>query len=229
MKHLALIVALLPLFVTAADPTDPPAAPVPAGSPAQAATAPAGTATNRVLIGRVSVDPATRTVLVTGFVNQVEGIVELLACGTGGKRHESVFVLQAAAVDLQAALLLIGATNGPPMAEMGKGPPAGSLLSVQVQLGTGGTGAVQAAAIYLRHTEKGPLPADTPWVFTGSMEEQGEFKASIEESFVASYWDPWAIINIGSAMGAEDDFLAVNRETVPPLETPVTFLIRCRP
>lgn len=228
MKHLALIVGLQALSTAVAAPatTAPASDPVSAGSPAAAA---AGLSTSLVQVGRATVDPATRTVLVTGFVNQVEGIVELLACGTGGKRHESVFVLQAAAVDLQAALLLIGATNGPPMAELGKGPPVGSQLSVDVQLGTGGTGAVHAAAVYLRHTEKGPLPPDTPWVFTGSMEEQGEFKASIEESFVASYWDPWAIINIGSAMGAEDDFLAVNRDAVPPLETPVTFLIRCRP
>lgn len=218
MNQLVLLMLLSTVAASAAVPTAtnvPPSAAAPS--------------TNLVQIGRVCVDPVSRTVLVTGFVNQVEGIVELLACGTGGKRHESVFVLQAAAVDLQAALLLIGATNGTPMAEMGKGPPSGQLLSVDVQLGTGGTGAVQAAAVFLRHTERGPLPADTPWVFTGSMEEQGEFKASIEESFVASYWDPWAIINIGSAMGAEDDFLAVNRERVPPLETPVTFLIRCRP
>ena len=220
---------LLRLLVVAALPA---VADVATNTPAPAAPAPPmvlGPATNWIALGRVQVDPLTKTVIATGFVNQVEGLVELLVCGPGGKRHESVFVLQSAAADLQSALLLIGATNGPAMTEMGKGPPSGRAVTIEVQTGAPGTGVVQSAAVFLRHTEKGVLPADTPWVFTGSVLEQGEFKAAVEESFVASYWDPWAIINIGSPLGAEDDFLAVNRELIPAIETPVTLLFRCRP
>ncbi|MFH0954275.1 MAG: hypothetical protein V1873_08095, partial [Verrucomicrobiota bacterium] len=65
-------------------------------------------------LGGVRIDPASRTVLATGWVNQVVGLIELLACGPGGKTHESVFVLDVNPLDLQAGLLLLGLRPGTP-------------------------------------------------------------------------------------------------------------------
>ena len=224
MRTLLLFAVLSALSAAGAGPADAGTA-----APAGFAVPALGPATNWVRLGRVSVDPVSKTVIATGFVNQVQGLIELLVCGPGGKRHESVFVMEAGATDLQSAMLLIGATNGPPMKEVGMGPPSGRPVDVLVQFGVAGTGAVHAAAVFAKHSKLGPLPPTTPWLFTGSVMEQGEFKASIEESFVVTYWDPWAIINLGLEIGASDEDLTVNPDGLPPLETPVTFLIRCRP
>jgi hypothetical protein len=200
-----------------------------AGQAAPAPAASLGPPKDWVRLGRVQVDPVSRTVVATGFVNQVEGIVELLACGMQGKRHESVFVLEADAMDLQSALLLIGASNGPPMTALGVGPPRGTALTLHIQTGVPGTGTLVGAAAYLRHSTRGALDPATPWIFTGSKVEEGAFKAQAEESYLATYWDPWAIINLGDEVGGSDDYLTVNKDVVPAQETPVTFLIRCRP
>ena len=75
---------------------------------------------------------------------------------------------------------------------------------------------------------KSALP-ETPWIFTGSIFLEGEFKASAEESLVVTYWDPWAIINIALSCGTNDEILIVNTNTVPPLKTPVSMRMKATP
>ena len=83
-------------------------------------------------LGAVRLDAATKTVIATGWVNQTDGAVEVLACGPKGKVHESVFVLALNPLDLQAALLLAGLKGGEPMPDIGVGPPNGSPLDIYV-------------------------------------------------------------------------------------------------
>ena len=52
------------------------------------------------------------------------------------------------------------------------------------------------------------LPS-TPWIFTGSVFEDGEFKALAEQSLVMTYWDPWGIINLPLPCGSNDEILVV--------------------
>lgn len=178
-----------------------------------------------VRVGTVQVDVQTRVVVVTGYVKQVEGAIELLACGPGGKVHESVLVLELNPLDLQTALLLIGAQAGPPMPELGVGPPRGDRLSIWVQWEQGGRPQVlplEELAYEWRHRR---ALRTAGWIFTGSVFVDGKFKALAEESLIATYWDPWAIVNVASPLGADDEALSVNRAWVPPLHTPVTLLL----
>ncbi len=176
--------------------------------------------------GSVQVDPVLRCVLVTGYVNQVEGAIELMACGPGGKVHESVLVLQVNPVDLQAALLLVGLQAGPPMPDLGRGPPQGDRVLIWVQWEQDGR-PYSLPLEQLAWEWRRERPLKVPgWVFTGSVFENGKFKALAEESLIVSYWDPWAILNIDSPLGADDEALTVNRDRVPPLHTPVTLLIQ---
>lgn len=190
---------------------------------------PAVAATQLVALGSVRVDTAARTVIATGFVNMVEGPIELLVCGPGGKRHECVFVLEGDPVDLQAALLLVGAKAGPPMEELGIGPPRGSLTDVWVEwVGADGSRHSEPAERFAWWApERRALPP-CGWVFTGSLFVEGKFKALAEESLVATYWDPWSILNLNHPVGADDEVLLVNESLVPPVSTPVTFYIRPR-
>lgn len=176
--------------------------------------------------GTVQVDPLLRCVVVTGYLNMVEGPIELMACGPGGKVHESVLVLEANPVDLQAALLLIGLRAGPPMKELGVGPPLGDLASIWVEWQQAGQRVVRPLEeLAYSWRDKAPLKT-SGWVFTGSLFEDGKFKALAEESMIASYWDPWSILNVHSSLGADDEALSVNTNAVPALHTPVRLLIQ---
>jgi len=175
--------------------------------------------------GTVQVDPVLRCVVVTGFVNLVEGPIELMACGPGGKVHESLLVLELNPVDLQAALLLIGLRSGPPMKDLGVGPPLGDRVLIWAEWQQDGQRQVRPLAdLAYQWQRKAPLKTDG-WVFTGSTFEDGKFKALAEESLITSYWDPWSILNVQAAVGADDEALSVNTNAVPPLHTPIRLLI----
>lgn len=179
-------------------------------------------------IGSVTLDAGARTVRMPGWVNQTSGIVELLACGPRGKTHESVLVLDVNPLDLQTALLLLNLK--PPLSaatasEPGREPPAGPPVRLLIQWQENGSNrSVRAETLLYDTRTRGPLP-NTHWIFSGSTEESGRFMALAEESIVATYWDPWAIINLPLPCGANDELLIVNTNTVPPLETPVTLTI----
>lgn len=178
-------------------------------------------------LGSVQVDAQTKTMMISGWVNQVSGAIELLACGPGGKTHESVFVLNCNPVDMQAGLLLLGLKPGTPPTGLGQGQPKGTELDVWVDWMEGSTSKSRRAESFVVNVENNrePLP-ETPWIFTGSVVEEGEFKALAEESLIVTYWDPWAIINLPLPCGSNDEILSVNSNGVPGLKTPVTFRFR---
>lgn len=176
-------------------------------------------------LGSVKLDSATRTVTVTGWVNQASGIVELLACGPRGKVHESIFVLAVNPLDLQAALLLAGLRGGEVMPGLGLGPALGSPVDMWVEWTDPETAELRRsrAETFVRDIEAdAPLP-DGPWVFTGSVVYNGRFKALAEESLVATFWDPFAIVNNPYTNGGDDHACYVNTDLVPPEGTPITY------
>ena len=101
----------------------PPPVISPVGAEPQPEPSPVRWEGTTAVLGSVQLDSATKTVTATGWVNQIEGPIEVLACGIKGKVHESVFVLVLNPLDLQAALLLAGLKGGPPMPALGVGRP----------------------------------------------------------------------------------------------------------
>jgi len=179
-----------------------------------------------VHFGAVDLIEATKTVVCTGWVNQARGLVEVLACGEGGKTHESVLVLAVNPLDLQAALLLAGNRGGETMKGFGIGPPKGSPVDLWVEwTGKDGESHRMRAERFVKDAEAGGPLEEGPWVFTGSMVWEGEFKALAEETLIATFWDPFAIINNPYSSGGNDDILFANDGTVPPEGTPVRFEI----
>lgn len=174
-------------------------------------------------LGSVRLDSATKTVFATGWVNQVEGPIEVLACGPKGKVHESLFVLSLNPLDLQAALLLAGLKGGEPMPAIGEGPPQGAPVDLIVEWQADGETQSARAESFVWNVEADAVLPEIPWTFTGSMIKEGQFKALSEESLVVTYWDPYAIVNLPLPCGANDEILHVNTNAVPPYKTPVTF------
>jgi len=70
-------------------------------------------------IGDVLIDKAQGCLYMPAKVNMTEGVVELLACGRLGKRHESVLVVDAKPLHVQLALLLLGLEPGGGLAYQG--------------------------------------------------------------------------------------------------------------
>ena len=179
-------------------------------------------------LGAVRLNAATKTVTATGWVNQTEGAIEVLACGLKGKVHESVFVLALNPLDLQAALLLTGLKGGEPMPDIGVGPPNGSPVDIFVDWQQDGETRTARAETFVWNIQDDTVLPETPWTFTGSIIRNGRFKALVEESLVVTYWDPYAILDLPLPCGADDEILHVNTNTVPPLHTPITMRFRPR-
>lgn len=199
---------------------------LPVGSEPQPPPSPVVWEGGNVRFGNVLLETATKTVVVTGWVNQTEGPIEVMVCGAKGKVHEAVLVAPVNPLDLQSACLLAGMKGGKPMPEFGMGPPDGSPVDIIVEWEADGeTKRARAESFAWNVKTQAPLP-DGPWLFTGSMFKDGEFKAFAEESLAVTYWDPYAILNIASEVGRDDELLEANPRTVPPYGTPVRILLR---
>jgi len=177
-------------------------------------------------LGSVWVDPANQELSMTGYVNQVVGLIELLVCGTAGKTHESAFVVHAKPVDIHAGLLLLGLKHGEPMPGIGDGPPLGDSITLEIEWLSGAELQRVPAATFMFDVKSEKAVRHATWIFNGSMMSNGQYMAKMEDSLIATYWDPWAIINIGTEQGADDERLVINRKAIPPLHTPVRIIIK---
>ena len=174
-------------------------------------------------VGSAILNTVSRSVTVTGFVNMSEGMIELLACGPKGKRHESVLVLDVAPYHLQVSLLMLGLTPGKGVSFLGDPAiPEGDSLSIYVSWsGSDGNDVrVRAEELVNNLREKKPMQ-ETAWVFTGSRFSGGRFLAALEESYVTTFHDPNTIIDSPLSTGADDTLYEVNTTKVPPVNTPV--------
>lgn len=197
----------------------------PAGSEPEPEPSPMRREGAMVFFGNVQVDTIDRSVTTTGWVNQTEGLVEVLACGLQGKTHESIFVLPVNPMDLQLALLLLGLKGGRTMV-LASDPPEGAPVDIFVEwMDEKGPHRARAEEFVLDIRTNEKLP-ETPWTFTGSVTEDGRFKAFFEESLIVTFWDPYAIINLPLEAGSNDDWLFANPEIVPPYGTPITMIVK---
>ncbi len=179
-------------------------------------------------LGTLQVDLANRELVIFGHVNQVTEIIELLACGPEGKTHESTFVLNVDPVDLQAGILLLGIEPGTPPTSLGFGQPSGPEVDIWVDWVVGGTSHTVRAEQTVVNNKSGTVLPDTGWVFTGSVMEEGQFMASSEYSLIATYWDPYAILNLPLPIGGDDTALEAHEPALPAFGTPITMRIAVR-
>ncbi len=178
-------------------------------------------------IGSVLVDPSNRCVLVQGYINQTNGLVELLACGKEGKTHESLLILTASPIDLNLGLLLLGLkAEGRPAAVGVWADRRGPQLDLWVEWTQAGQAQrCRAESLVFNEKTGRALPA-TAWIYTGSVIENGYFRALSEDSHIATYWDPWVLINLPLDCGADDHVLYANEKAVPPLGTPIRLRLQ---
>jgi hypothetical protein len=212
MRRLLVALALLPPAVLWAQPAPPPEA--------------ERIGENLYRVGKVRVDLKARAATCAGKVNMQKGLIEYLAVGYEGKRHESLLTLDVRPLHLQVGLILLGLEPGGGLERQGDTAlPRGPAVDITVGWRRAGRDVrVPAADLVWDVDRKAPL-ARAAWVFSGSLVDKRGFLADREHSLIATYRDPGAIVNNVLPSGADDTALKVNERIAPPIGTAVTLTL----
>ena len=163
----------------------------------------------------------------TGKVALTDGILEFIAVAPEGRDYESLLTLDCKPSELKFALLLIGCEAD---------EKRGSKLALEVEWQHDGKPKrVPIEQLLLdRRTKKSP--AGLPWRFTGShfakdpISGREVFQADQEAAFIALWWQPAILINLGGDYGnpyrGDGQGFEVLKTAVPPKGTPVKLILR---
>lgn len=158
-------------------------------------------------------------------VNMKEGLLEYLLVGSTGKLHESLLRTDVEPYALQVALLLSGLEGSlNPLSSQGDNRlPEGDPVDIRVSWNEDGK---EKKARIEEMVLLGKNKVDLmPWVFTGSVINNGTFSAQAEKSIIAVFHDPVAMIDHRLESGANDEAWFVNSAKTPPVGTPITVSI----
>lgn len=178
-------------------------------------------------LGSLTIDSELREITIPGKVNMHKGMIELLACGPGGKTHESVLVLDVAPYHLQVALLLLGLQYVGGLAYQGDPhTPRGDSVEVWVKWKNGDRDTSVRGEDLVWDIPRNRHMEHTPWVFVGSIMSDGKFMADVEKSLITTYHDPLTILDNPLTTGGDDTLYRVNEDLVPAKGTPVEVRIK---
>jgi len=193
-------------------------------------------------IGKIHLDQKARTVRFPGVLNMKDGNLEYLLVTDQGNVHESLLVSDIQPNDLHFAMLLLGAKGSgdkgpgeiPPSQIDAKylkaAPPMkGDRINITVEWKAGD--AVKSAPVedwIVNTTRKKPMERG-PWIYNGSMFNEGRFLAQLEGAFAALVTYPAALINNPRPGHDDDSIWMVNEKAVPAVKTPVDITIQLLP
>jgi hypothetical protein len=195
-------------------------------------------------IGKIQLDQKARTVRFPGALNMKEGIIEYLLVTEQGSTHESLLVCEIQPNDLHFAMLLLGAKgSGADKPGSGEMPPGqidakylktapklkGDGVSITVQWKDGAVTRTVPVEDWVFNTQKKKPMERGPWIYNGSMFNDGHFLAQIEGAFAALVTYPSALINNPRQGNDNDAIWTVNEKAVPPVKTPLEITIQMLP
>jgi hypothetical protein len=197
----------------------------------------------RVAVGKVIVDPETRTAAVPVKVNMTgrwrrdasgdrvlsADPIEYLLVHENGKSHESLFTTTARPFSLHTAMLLLGLQKQP-TGQPERLPPAtiddaylataplpeGAPVLIHLQSSPDAE-AVPVTGHVHAVASNGPWPARQPWTYNGSYFMQRAFIAEVDGSFVSLITDPAALVNNTDPRRSDDlNWFPAPREDLVP-------------
>lgn len=192
-------------------------------------------------IGPVRLDQKAHTVTVPGILNMNEGNLEYLLVTDKGSTHESLLESDVSPSDVHFAMLLLGAKGSgekagdlPPGqidAEFLKTAPKlkGDSISITVRWKVGGVEKSTPVEDWIINTDTKKPMERGPWVYNGSMFNEGRFLAQLEGAHAALVTYPSALINNPRKGNDNDQIWIVNTKAVPPEKTPVDIVITLLP
>ncbi|MDR3401671.1 MAG: YdjY domain-containing protein [Chthoniobacter sp.] len=192
-------------------------------------------------IGQIRLDQKARTVTFPGVLNMNEGNLEYLLVTEQGNTHESLLVSDVSPSDLHFAMLLLGAKGAGK--QTGDLPPAqidakflktapklkGDSINITVRWKAGDTEKVTPVEDWMINTETKKPVERGPWIYNGSMFNDGHFLAQVEGAHAALVTYPAALINNPRKGNDNDQIWTVNTKAVPAVKTPVEIVITLLP
>ena len=177
-------------------------------------------------LGNLDLDRNKKTITMLGKVNMSYGLIELLACTSIGKLHESALVMDVQPIHLQTALILLGLEyegglrfQGDPLT------PKGARVRIWVEWDTDDqTRRYRAEDLVFNRVKQSHMEY-TDWVFTGSRMNNGVFMAQAVGTLITTFHDPDAIIDNPLPEGADDTVYIVNSQVIPPKGTNIRMII----
>lgn len=188
-------------------------------------------------IGQIHLDQKARTVTFPAVLNMNDGNLEYLLVTEQGNTHESLLVSDVSPSDLHFAMLLLGAKgSGQHDGDM---PPAqidskflktapkmkGDSVSITLHWKVGDTEKSVPAEDLITNTETKKPMERGPWVYNGSMFNEGRFLAQIEGAHASLVTYPAALINNPRKGSDNDQIWMVNSKASPAVKTPVDVTV----
>ncbi|MDR2171472.1 MAG: YdjY domain-containing protein [Planctomycetaceae bacterium] len=187
---------------------------------------------------RIWIDKDAGAVIITGRVVLREGMLELFACKTNSKEHESIVSIRVMPELIHAGLLAIGAESGKPMQMKPKfTPPSGDEIEIKLKW-KDKNGEIKEAPAQdwiwdnANSKEDDKKIMKTQWVFTGSVQYKDE---NGNDHYVANETGELfglsnfvgSILDVPMQSSADNDKLLFScfTEKIPPLGTLITIIL----
>ncbi len=181
------------------------------------------------------VDRKSHRVVIDGTVCLRRGTLEMFACLTGTKEHESIVAVDVPAHAIHAGLLLVGAKPGSPAKFQPEFHPAsGTTIDIAVTWRDEKKETQTAKANdWIRNMRTGK-PLDYDWIFAGStffIDEQGKQHYQAEGGdliCVSNFPSAMLDLPIESSQATNDLLFEAFTEHVPPVGTKVRLVLKPR-
>ena len=184
---------------------------------------------NLYQMGNVILNTEKKEVTIPGEINIAtdDTIIEFFACGTRGKSHESLLILDVEPTYVFIALGMLELKPGMNLTVVGDPhDPEGSHVQIFVEWRTGAdVVSIPARELVWDAIARQPMQK-THWVFTGGRLINDQLTSQLYHNLIAVYRDPDALINNPLPGGTDDRTYRVNTDTIPPKGTKVKVIIR---
>lgn len=177
----------------------------------------------RFRIGNILLDKTSPTITMPAQVNMQQGMIELVACSSGGKLWESIFLVHAEPYHLQLALLLLGLNHKGGVRFQGDSTlPEGDKVIVYVEK----DGKRRRVEDYVWDIPRKAPMEQAGFAFSGSKFINGEFGAQVTRTLITTQHDPYTILDNPMPTGVDSSEFEVNGKVTPPVGTTVTLVIQ---
>ena len=190
-------------------------------------------------LGLVKFDENTRRISFPAELNQLEGIIEYAISHEKGKIHESLFVTETSALNLNIALKLLRYQTSTELFPIldenyestGKFPEVTeeqkTAARLQVLISWQADGKEKEVSLndLIYHTGNEREMEPTPWIYHGSYIHNKTFKAETSGDIAAVFITRSSLINFSGQDNQTDEPWIPNKKTLPAMGTPVTITL----
>ncbi len=151
----------------------------------------------QVTLGEIIIDAKKRSIILPAKINQIDGIAEFLLVHEQGKVHEAILSTSVQAVELNAALNLLGLRSDQKnKTQLPTLPSLAHLPQLQVFIANKEQAEWNPATDFIAYLGEDNAPEPHPWYYNGSYFYQNNFMAQVEGDLIAIYTNVNALLNL---------------------------------